>query len=216
MIKNFFFLLVAIFSASALFLVSVGVTQGSELTPFNTGVEDAMILLRTPLLTKFFLFVTNIGSPFSLTMFAIIFAIVLLWKRDTYDAFLYLVSILVSIVAFVALKNYLHIPRPTGSLIADLSSWSYPSGHATVATAFFFATAYSFFDVRRSWQARTLLLVACVLGAGLVSFSRVYLGAHFALDVLGGAALGLLCVSVTLLIFNLFIEEREWWRGRSA
>src|SRR4051812_23431039 len=110
LIKNFFFLLIAVFSGAALTLIAVGVNEGTELVPVNLAVEEAVSHIRTPLLTSFFLFVTNLGSPFVLTSLSIILAIMLLLNRDTYDALLYLVSIFLAVAAFAAIKNALHIP----------------------------------------------------------------------------------------------------------
>lgn len=214
-IKNIFFLLVAIFSCLTLIVVTAGVTSGAEeLAPFNNLIENTILHLRSPLLTSVMLFVTNVGSPFVLSMLSIVLAIILVWHRDTYDTLLYMVSITLSIAVFIIMKNSLGIPRPIGSLVTELTGWSFPSGHATVATTFFFVGAYSFFDWFRSWVMKIFLVVFAVFGASIVAFSRVYLGAHFALDVLAGIALGLTTVSVTILIFNIFLSEREWWRRR--
>lgn len=214
-IKNILFLLVSVFAGLTLVVLAAGVTSSSgELTPVNTAVEAAIAPFRTALMTSIMLFITNLCSPFVLGMLAIACAIVLVLHRDTYDTLLYMVSISLSIVSFVVLKNALAIPRPTESLIAELSSWSFPSGHATVATAFFFATGYSFWSWPKTWSGKISLVTACIIAAGLTAFSRLYLKAHFALDVLAGISLGLLTVSLTILIFNLFLSEREWWRRR--
>jgi undecaprenyl-diphosphatase len=212
-VKNLFFLLVAVFSGMTLVVITAGVASGAgELTPFDTGIERAISLVRTPPLTSVMLFVTNIGSPFLLAMVSILLAIALVLKRDTYDTLLYMVAIALSIVSFILMKNALGIPRPAQSLVAELSGWSFPSGHATVATAFFFVTGYSFINWIRSITGKVVLVVSCVAAVLLISFSRIYLVAHFALDVLAGIALGLLVVSATVLIFNVFLSEREWWR----
>jgi undecaprenyl-diphosphatase len=107
------------------------------------------------------------------------------------------------------MKNAFHISRPLDGLIA-LNSWSFPSGHATVATAFFFATGYTYFSRFERVVSKILLIVGCLVGVCVISASRVYLGAHFALDVLAGTALGLLCVSLTILFFNILLEEEKW------
>lgn len=207
-VKNFLFLLVYILSGVALVVIIDGLMTGNALDPFNTGVEQIVSHLRTPFLTYLMLLVTNVGSPFVLSMMAILFAIILVMHRDTFDTLLFMVSISLSILSFVVLKNALHLPRPMGSLV-NLTGWSFPSGHATVATAFFFSVGYAFFDKMKTAWGKILLVTSCILAATLVSVSRIYLGAHFALDVLGGIALGLLTVSFTVLVFNIFLAERR-------
>lgn len=64
--------------------------------------------------------------------------------------------------------------------IATPSNASFPSGHAM--TAFATAVVVGALHPRLRWPALAL--------AALVALSRVYLGVHFALDVLVGAALG--------------------------
>lgn len=214
-IKNIFFILIAVFAGLTLVVVTSGVTSGfGELAPFNSAIERAVILMRTPILTSMMLLVTNIGSPFVLTSLSLILGIILLLKRDTYDTLLYIFSMAISIFAFIVMKNALGVPRPLQSLVGELSGWSFPSGHATVATAFFFVTGYTFFNWPRNWTMKISVATFCIIGAGLVAFSRVYLGAHFAIDVLAGIALGLLTVSSTILIFNIFLSERDWWRRK--
>lgn len=211
-IKNIFFLLVTIFSGAALLVISLSVSRGNELSPFNTGVEQIFVHLRTPFLTNLMLLVTNIGSPFVLSVLAVLLSIFLILKRDLYDTLLYAISILGTVIIFMVMKNGFALPRPDSNIIAGLSGWSYPSGHAAVSAAFFFATGYSFFDWPKHWPNRVLLVILCSAGATLVSVSRLYLGAHFALDVLAGISIGLLSVSLTVLIFNMFLSERRFWR----
>jgi undecaprenyl-diphosphatase len=76
-------------------------------------------------------------------------------------------------------------PRP---LVHPPSSGSFPSGHA--AAAFACATVIA-------WASPRLAVPAYVV-AVLVAWSRVYVGVHYPLDVLGGAVLGVL-VAIALL-----------------
>ena len=207
-VKNVVFILVYIISGLALLLIIEGLTSGQELAPFNTAMGDLLRPLRSSTLTTIFLVITNVGSPLVLSIVACFLAIILVLHRDTYDALLYIVSIALALFSFIILKNIFILPRPEGGLIG-LSGWSFPSGHATVATAFFFATAYSFIDWPRNSVNKFVLVFSCVLGAGLISLSRLYLGAHWALDVLAGIALGLMCVSFAALVFNIFVTERS-------
>lgn len=85
-----------------------------------------------------------------------------------------------------ALKSLIQRPRPcqvleqVRILVGCTSSFALPSNHATntFAIASFFASSY-----RR-------LAVPLFALAFLVGYSRIYVGVHYPLDVLGGAALG--------------------------
>jgi undecaprenyl-diphosphatase len=83
--------------------------------------------------------------------------------------------------------RYIH-PK---ALVSVPHSSSFPSGHT--ATSFACATVLSFF-VPRAAPAFYLLALA-------IGFSRIYVGVHWPLDVLGGAVLGVAVgLAVTALL----------------
>ena len=100
-------------------------------------------------------------------------------------------------------KAHIAIRQPIG--VEMFSQNSFPSGHST--TAFCIATLLAFFFPQPRWQV-VFLVVAWGVG-----ISRVMLGQHFPLDILGGAALGTVCA---LASRNVFFARRplQWRRGR--
>ena len=80
----------------------------------------------------------------------------------------------------LGLKLLVGRPRPHGHMLVTAYGSSFPSGHA--ATAFAAAVAVGLLHRR--------LLAPLVVLAGLIAFSRVYLGVHYPFDVLAGAAIG--------------------------
>ena len=107
------------------------------------------------------------------------------------------------------IKLLVHRPRPSTNIIHVvnvLSSYSFPSGHVMFYTGFFgFLCFLSFYLLKPSW-IRTLLLLIFGSNVIFIGFSRIYLGEHWASDVLGGYLLGMLCL---ICFIHLY-----WW-GKS-
>lgn len=211
--KNILFLLVYMISGLVLVIIIEGLLTGSDLQPLNNIIESAFVGLRTPLLTTFLVWVTRVGNPFIFASAAVFIAVMLIVKKNAYDALLFLAALIVAVISLTVLKNLFQISRPVSDIYA-VEGWSFPSGHATVATSFFFLLAYIFFSKIKTIRNKTILILGSIFGALLICFSRLYLGAHWTLDVLAGVALGLLSVSFTILMFNVFLEENRSLRKR--
>ncbi|MBW3575119.1 MAG: phosphatase PAP2 family protein [Actinobacteria bacterium] len=74
----------------------------------------------------------------------------------------------------------------------------FPSGHVTVATAMAIV-AFPYLTLR--WR------VVAVILAAIVAFARLYFGAHFPLDALGGVALGVAIAAIVHLALDLLTHR---------
>lgn len=89
--------------------------------------------------------------------------------------------------------------RPPAALATEhFGGLAFPSGHATQATAVFGMLAVVFASVASTWRTKVIVWAAAVLMALVVGVSRLYLGAHWLTDVLGGWALGATWLAVVL------------------
>ena len=107
------------------------------------------------------------------------------------------------IIAFgsaIVLQFLLKVQRPCEGLLVCPSSYSFPSAHAAVAFAIFIVLGLSGKKVSKK---RFLLLL---IPAFLVAWSRVELGVHEPVDVMGGAVLGTL-VGIAYSAFWTFREQ---------
>lgn len=108
-----------------------------------------------------------------------------------------LAGILGWLLAKVA-KTAVHRGRPTDFIhqinlfhAHVYSGFGFPSGHSTFSAA---CATVLYYQVRPRYRKYLLLVIL------LVGISRIYLGAHFPLDVVGGWALGAICGSVAMLL----------------
>ena len=102
-------------------------------------------------------------------------------------------------------------PRPNSHLVDVIQAakgQSFPSGHVMAYLAFWgllFSFAIILFQGARWW--RILLLVVPALFVALVGPSRIYLGDHWASDVLGAYLIGGVLLGIALWIY-LKLKER--------
>jgi membrane-associated phospholipid phosphatase len=106
--------------------------------------------------------------------------------------------------------------RPPSSVwIGRFGGAAFPSGHATAAVAFS-ATLALILSRGASYERRALLWSGAALVALIVGASRVYLGAEWLTDVLGGYALGAAWVALLITISLLIRSGAPVGTGEGA
>jgi membrane-associated phospholipid phosphatase len=104
----------------------------------------------------------------------------------------------------VLVKDLIQRPRPTSALVnvfATLNSYSFPSGHVMFYLGFFGFVAFLAFSLLKPSIKRILILVFVGILVVLVGPSRIYLGEHWASDVLGSYLLGSLTLVATIQFY---------------
>ena len=133
-------------------------------------------------------------------------ALLLRFRRKVEAAFL-LAGLGSVMLLTSAIKLFVARPRPAPGLVnVDIlnSTYSYPSGHVTSYMSLYGFLFYLVCALMRPSPLRSALLI--VLGAMicLVGLSRVYLGAHWASDVLAGYCLGFFWLALTIYLYRRF------------
>lgn len=150
--------------------------------------------IRNPVLTALFSFFTLFGEEIVLVAVLCI----LYWCVDKELAFGVCISFFVSTLLVQGLKIAIRIDRPwvldpsfapIQHAIKTATGYSFPSGHTQSAAAIF---GYLGVAAGKRWQR-----IACWAVVLLVGLSRMYLGVHTPLDVIGALAITLLVVIIT-------------------
>jgi membrane-associated phospholipid phosphatase len=134
--------------------------------------------------------VTWLGAPQVAWPVLGLFVAVLAIRGRRLEAAWLLAGLALTILFVHEIKIWVDRPRPAHPLV-HTSGKSFPSGHAAYAGAYVAAAL----ALRRRRP-----VIAAVLIAVVVAWSRVELRAHFVTDVLGGAALTALCFGLTWLV----------------
>jgi protein-S-isoprenylcysteine O-methyltransferase Ste14/membrane-associated phospholipid phosphatase len=140
--------------------------------------------------------ITRLGSE-SVLFPAGVFLIVLLPRQFLRHWWLWVVVMLAASGLEGLGKEVIGRPRP------ESLRPGFPSGHVSAAVAFYPMAAYVVASAVRSQWARWTIYAVAAVCTGLVAVSRLALRAHWPLDVVGGAALGLGVVAGAV-----------WWHER--
>jgi undecaprenyl-diphosphatase len=151
---------------------------------------------RVSALDPIFRWLTYIGTDGAVWL---VLAVVLALRSRRGQVILWvLLADIVAQSTTAAIKAVVARDRPHGhAIVAEPSSHSFPSGHA--ASSFACATVLAAFAPTLRWPLFIL--------AAAIAWSRVYVGVHFPLDVLAGAAWGL-AIGIVILRLRALLGTR--------
>ena len=177
----------------ALFLALSFLAHSTELLSLDQTITRTLQTARGGWTDRVAVLFTSAGDAWTLVVVAIAGALVLFRSRRPRAALLCLVT-LAGLPLNVLIKSMVGRVRPTSDLVEVILpavGLSYPSGHAMAAVMVYgFLSLMAWIHLSRPGPRRFWAAAFAALAAG-ISLSRIYLGAHWCSDVLGGWAAGL-------------------------
>lgn len=168
-----------------------------------------------PVLLRVWYYATSPGFSAFLYGLSRIVTVVVLWpllgftswifwrKNRWHDAIGLLCAITLPAVLALAAKQVYNVPRPQVEW-ATGGEWShaYPSGHVALIMTLGGMTAYIGRREGKSTAWTAVVIFITVIATLLMGYGRVALGAHFFTDIMGGLALGIIWLPVSIAITN--------------
>lgn len=198
----------------SLFLLLCYQISNQEILSIDSFFIDRIVLNgRTDVLTTLFKIITFFSSVICLIVLAIL--VFLLLKRKEEKKY-FLGHLGGAVIISQGLKFLFQRERPL--LIYRLvkeTGFSFPSGHSMVGASFYGYLIYLILKSKLSKSEKVFfstLLSILVVGIG---FSRVYLGVHYASDVLAGFCLGICYTSLFVIIkeYNSKMKKKSLWKS---
>jgi membrane protein DedA with SNARE-associated domain/membrane-associated phospholipid phosphatase len=194
------FAAVAVTALIAFFNIMSSVFGQSTLIDADLSIHNMMQDLRNAPGDEIMTMVTMLGD--GAVMIAVTLAMVawLLWRREWRIAAAAFVTIFAARLFVPLMKLWLQRPRPV-ELSGLPEAFSFPSGHTTFATVTLGVFAVLATHGLRSW-GKAVVFAATGIAVIAIAYSRIYLGAHWMSDVLGGFLFG----AVMIAAFGIAIE----------
>jgi len=157
---------------------------------------------------------TSLGGISVLTLFATIALVFMLIERKRLSALLLVLGLAGGVALSEGLKALFERVRPPAAYQAvETLNASFPSGHALLSTVFYLTLGVMLTRAFPGRRLKAFVLGAAMLIAILVGLTRVYLGAHWASDVLAGWSVGA-AWAMALWLVAYAVERRQ--RSRHA
>jgi undecaprenyl-diphosphatase len=195
---------VALISIAGGFALLTFLVKATPSFALDLKITKAVQLVNFP---SFALFMSLISWPGYVPQAIIIagLTIILIYVFGLHwEAVMVLIGAVFTTAINVLVKDLIQRPRPASPLVnvfAKFTSYSFPSGHVTFYCGFFGFIGFLAFSLLKPSLKRSLLLVLFGGLVVLVGVSRIYLGAHWASDVLGSYLLGSLILVAIIQVY---------------
>lgn len=189
-----------------LFIILAIAINADILTGFESWIYFKSVEHMSDILTNILIFITNLGGPIG--VFLICLAIFLIPKLRNRLGLPVSIAVSTSFVLNIILKLIFARERPDILRLVTENSYSFPSGHAMINMALYTVLIIYAYKFIKSKRIKYPLIIAMMLLVIAIGFTRIYLGVHYAGDIIGGWLLGFaIGLSVYMLMKNSSIND---------
>ena len=187
---------------AALVVIMVLIKNGG-IVEFDNNVFNLVTRNENIPLENMYRVFTFLGSTIFIIVACLAILVICILMKKKKIGFVIVGSVAISTIVNNVIKLIFRRPRPEVRRLVVEKSFSFPSGHTMAAVTLY--GILIFFVMRSKLNKKAKLAISIVLGLLpiCVAISRIYLGAHFASDVIGAA----ITSTALLLVETYFIAK---------
>ena len=145
--------------------------------------------------------ITNITSPIMVIITALILVLAIKDKKIK-------ISLVINLLGITIIKVIIARPRPEINKLVTETGYSFPSGHSITSMVFYGYLVYLTYKYINNKKIKIPLIIFLILLIPTIGLSRIYLGVHYASDVLCGFLLGTIYLILFISISKKYLERK--------
>ena len=207
--KTIYLVLAVCFALLAAFITyQVGFVHDTAPLGIDLTMQQVFINMRTDLLTPFMKVVTH--STDTITIVILCAALVLIPMTRKTMGLPLTAAALINMGTYKAMKHIFLRARPDVVYhIVEQGGYSFPSGHSAASMLVYGLLFYLVGKYCKNQKLKVLLQVVCGILVLTVGPSRLYVGVHWATDVLAGWCVGAAVLMATVYLIERFGKKNE-------
>jgi undecaprenyl-diphosphatase len=188
---------IAVFTLSLCLIVLF--INSTTVSSIDTWVYKEIASPMNPSLTLAMRFITESGSTMAVIILCLSLFLFTITRKEW--AIPVASTVIVTSLSNVLLKSLFSRERPNILQLIYEPDYSFPSGHAMINMAFYTMIFLIANKAVKNKKLRIGISVLCVILPIIIGISRIYLGVHYASDVMAGWLLGFV---ISMVIFKVF------------
>jgi len=166
-------------------------------------ISQNILTLQTPILNTIMKLITSLADEVTIGIITISILTRLYYKKEKTKFYFYLVNIVSVTILIHFFKLLIARERPVTQLVTELS-YSFPSGHTTMATVISLALYLLFKENLVRNYSQKLIISILIAYPLLIGISRIYLNVHWFTDIIAGFIVGTSLVFINFHIFKFY------------
>lgn len=180
-------------------LIVIYLLKTDKMLWFDDSIYNFINQFANEGLTSFFKFITNFASFTYITIFIVI---IFIFIKDKWIGILVAVNSVNSAIINKVLKSIFVRPRPDVLRMIKQGGYSFPSGHAMASMTFYGILIYLIYKSNINKRLKYGFIIILSILIFLIGLSRIYLGVHYASDILAGYLVSLIYLIIFITMVN--------------